>query len=308
MHRVASDLRIEGRWYAAVRMQARRYGGLVAAALVITAAVTDGCVGDEPTTSPQPVGDDAAATVDGGETGALEDAAVDTGNADAGGFCATHGPGAVFCEDFDGEPLAARGWLDRSTPGSAVTLVASERSPPYALNARSAAVTDAGVAHARIEHAIPLPATFQRLKISADIRFPVRATPLVPAHGFQLTAGDFRVALHDNGAPQPSTRQLVVFGTKPDGGGNLQITEFEEHPSGWARYEIDLERTDGGLLAVLASRDGQPMKPAGGGSPGMRIVGAALGSQGASLEIGSWSNANNGEAVHEIDNVLITVE
>jgi len=146
-----------------------------------------------------------------------------------------------------------------------------------------------------------VPATFTRLRVSAELRFPKRYTPLAPVHGFELLASSFVASVHDNGAPQAQTRQLVVFASATDGGFS-QITDFVEQPFEWARYELDFERNDGGVMTVLVSRDGVPV------APGIPRPCADFPQTGVSLEIGAWTNTSNGEAVHEIDNVLVTAE
>lgn len=260
-----------------------------AGALGVNAA----CISDDP----------GAATLER-EAGAEAAAPPSDGGGDAPspvGFCAGH-RGALLCEDFDEGSLTEHGWSQRVDNGG-VELVVSERSAPWALRAVTRN-TSGPPARASIERTVTLPASFSKLRLSADLGFPTRAAPGAPAEGFALYVGEtFALTLRDEGAPSETVRDLGVFATSAqDPSALVAATATMTHPSGWARYEIELTR-DGNVTSVVATRERAPFPLPEGPTPILFLPSGEL-----RIEIGAWVSGDSGEVAHDLDNVLLTVE
>jgi hypothetical protein len=282
-------------------MRAHRWVWVASCFVGLCAVAASACVGEDPQaqgTTDAGGGTDATNTAD--QSAPIDGQAPADATADAAaGFCASR-TSALFCEDFDRGALAGFGWLDRTVAPSANLVVGnSERSAPNALNSRCAESFGGDAsAKASLEHALALPTTYKKLRISADLRFLKRATPLNPIHEFELKSGDLTIGMLDNGDPGPGTAQLGVVCRQVDGGFGL-IVPLGPYPEAWGRFTYELAPGGAGETTVSVSRDGVLI---GGGT----CVGPTATT--ATLEIGAWSNAQNGEAIHEVDNVLVESE
>src|SRR5262245_5924304 len=103
------------------------------------------------------------------DSAALGDAGFDAGfDGASGSFCGDH-TGAVFCQDFDTGTLVEQGWAVMTTPGASLTLIASSRSAPFALEARAPMSDGVNPNDARVTRSIDLPVTAQTTRLAFDV-------------------------------------------------------------------------------------------------------------------------------------------
>ena len=257
------------------------------------------CVGNDPITKDDPVDVDSGAT----DTTAPDQTAPVDGEPPVGdaaveaAFCAAH-PGAILCEDFDGEDLAKRGWIDRKTSNGSHTLAASPRSAPYALNSRTSATTGTPE-KGTIEHSVAIGANYSKIRIGADLRFVQRGAPVtVPAHDFEIRSAGATIGLIDNGDPGAGIAQIGVACLQTDGG-TAYVAPLASRSEDWARYEYVVTAADAGRMVLEVFRDGVSL---GSGQCAGPLAASST------LEIGAWTNGANGPIEHEVDNVVVEVE
>lgn len=166
-------------------------------------------------------------------------------------------------------------------------------------------MTDGGRSKGSVEHAIALPATWNHIRISADLRFEKRDNALAPIHGFVFKSGPLEIGIADNGfgPSQPADNQRQVYATVLGADGGIRfLVDFKQVPAAWGRWEVELTRADGAAITARVLRDGAPVDPANA------LVLDVSPTTTGTLEIGCWTNANNGEAMRGVDDVLVTVD
>ena len=231
------------------------------------------------------------AAIDGpGVADARADAGFDAG---ANTFCGGQ-TGALFCQDFDTGTLVEQGWVVTTTPGANLTLISSQRSTPFALEARTPQSDGASASEARVTRSMDLPVTAQTVRLAFDVEFVQRDGALLPKMAVAFNTDGYEVDLFSNGV---SETYVLVY--SPDG---FQQA-FDSVPLGtFARYELTLTRS-GTTLVLGVTRDGAPIAngadvatPAPAPAPGATWT----------LQMGAMNTSSNGPCTFVFDNVLIT--
>ena len=207
-------------------------------------------------------------------------------------------PANAYCQDFDTTELAAQGWTQVQTQDTAIELTMTAKSAPFALSASTPASPDDGTPEdAYLLRELPVPGTFNVLRISVDIQFAKREAPSQPKEVLEIAADPYSIKFTSNG-----TNETYFFIS--DGVGTPTQTFDTSALATWLNYEITITRSNT-VLVVSVKRDGALI-------PNNSNLGVPKTAPPADkpwqITIGAWNISANGPSTFLFDNLLVTAQ